>query len=94
MLKLELDWAGDEPAPVGVDKYEGEPTGIFVELVTDKGPAGWPVIAVYVAPDPNEQPYMAHMRLQGWLRDNYLVGMDEDDAMEEADELARATVEV
>lgn len=77
MLKLELDWAGDEAPPTGVD---GEDELVRVELVSERGPAGWPVIAVYVAHEEGTPAYTDAMRLDGWLQGVY--GADEDEAQE------------
>lgn len=91
MLKLELDWAGDEMPELGQSSVD---ENVRVELVSEQGPAGWPVIAVYVAQVPYEPAHMAYMRLDGWLRDTYLVGLDEDEMTSQAEELGGMTVEV
>lgn len=95
MLKLELDWAGDELPEMGEQLADdGERTGVRVELARERGPASWPLIAVYAVQEPGEEPYRAAMRLVEWLKDVYLVGLGEDEAHEEADELAAGAWEV
>ena len=81
MLKLELDWAAEEPAPVGVDEQDEH---VRVELVSESGPAaGWPVIAVYVAHEEGAPAYVAWQRLDSWLTGVY--GASEDEAQDLAD---------
>ena len=46
MVKLMLDWTGDKALiPVGESR-----AGVWVSMLQENGPAGWPVIAVW-APD-------------------------------------------
>jgi hypothetical protein len=77
MLKLELDWAGSAPAPVGTDPDD---ENIRVEWVSRAGPSGHPVIAVYAGLEPGEPEYMAYMRLVSWLTAEY--GSSEAEAEE------------
>jgi hypothetical protein len=76
MLKLELDWAGDEMPQFGMD----EGNGVCVELVSDEGPSGWPAIAVYAA---GESGATSGPRLISWLVNVY--GSESDEASELAD---------
>jgi len=73
MLKLELDWIGDEE-PVGGD-------GVTVERVAEVGPAGWPVINVFAQGSTGAE---AGPRLWAWLVEVY--GADEDVASDLASE--------
>lgn len=74
MLKLELDWAGDE-RPDETPFY-GEP--VRVEYDDAPSPSGWPVVRVYVWREHLDEPeHVAYMRLDGWLRDVYGAGDDE-----------------
>lgn len=77
MIKLELDWAADEPAPEpGPEVLEGEFTGIVIVAGQDVGPAGWPTVEVFATDGP---------ALWAWLRNAYCDG-DEDQASELAAE--------
>lgn len=91
MLKLELDWAADEAAPLGVDPDD---SNVRVEKVTDVGPSRWPVIAVYVAHEEGAPAHAASMALDGWLKDVYLVGLEEPELTDQAEELAGMAEEV
>jgi hypothetical protein len=85
MQKLLVDWAGEGELPEGVDRDD---PNVRVEVVQAKGPAGWPVLAVYASRDAGEPAYRESMRLDGWLRDVY--GMEDED--ERQDMLTMAEV--
>lgn len=66
MLRIELDWAGDDAPAYGDD---GE--GVRVERGQATGAAGWPTVVVFANDGPT---------LWAWLRDAY--GADDDEASE------------
>ncbi len=78
MLQLELDWAGDS-----LPQLDRMDEGVLVELVSEKGPTGHPVIRVYVEQPEFAMAHVAYQKLDGWLRDVY--GADEAEAMDLAD---------
>ena len=90
-LRLELDWASEtEPAPVGVDMSEGRPTGIIVTEGKAVGPAGWPTIEIHVA----GSHWRDYALLESWLRNVYLVGLEEPELSLQSNELANMAEEV
>lgn len=79
-LRVELDWAGDEPAELGTWAPEGEPTSVVVVEGQEKGPAGWPTVVVWAA---GSESSVAGPRLIEWLVAVY--NEDSDGASELAD---------
>lgn len=68
MLRIELDWAGDEEPLYGPQTFEGEFTEIEVQPGQAKGPAGWPTVIVYAS---GVDAATAGPKLWAWLLENY-----------------------
>lgn len=86
MLKLELDWAGDEAPETGV-VCEDEVL-VVVEYDETPGPSGHPRVRVYASRDAWLPEYREAMALDAWLIDVY--GADDD---AERDELLSFAVD-
>lgn len=80
MIKLELDWAGDDVPDTGVVSERDDIATLVVEYDDAAGPSGWPTVVVYATPNEGREAYHATMALDAWLRDVY--GCDDDDANE------------
>lgn len=74
MLKLELDWAGDDTPETGV--VCDDEVLVVVEFDERPGPAGHPLVRVYASREAWLPEYREAMALDAWLLDAY----GEDDA--------------
>jgi hypothetical protein len=81
MLKLELDWAGDEAPRTGVVSNAGDDVTVIVRKVADEGPSGWPVYAVYASREEWAPAYREAMELDAWLETVY--GQQDEDERQE-----------
>lgn len=90
MLKLVLDWAGDDAPKTGVVSNDGDDVTVIVRKVADEGPGGgWPVYAVYASREEWAPAYREAQELDAWLETVY--GQEDEG---EREELLDAAVEV
>lgn len=87
MLKLELDWAGDEAPETGVVSNEGDDVIVVVAYDETPGPSGWPVVRVYAQREQGVYAYREAMELDAWLATRY--GVDDEDERQSLLDLAR-----
>lgn len=87
MIKLELDWAGDNAPDTGVVCDDGEVV-VVVEYDDKSGPSGWPTVVVYATHAPHAPAYRASMAMDAWLEQEY--GMESGD---ERDDLLTLAVD-
>lgn len=89
MIKLELDWAGDESPELGTwsDEYSVGGADVVVEAGDEVGPWGWPTIVVHVHDVEAGLPaYLQSMALDAWLKHVY--GIEDEIEREELAALA------
>jgi hypothetical protein len=78
MLKLELDWAGDDAPEVGVVSDADDAVLVVVDYDDARvGPAGWPTVRVIALALHDAPAYSESMALDAWVLDVY--GEDDDD---------------
>lgn len=89
MIKLELDWAGDDAPELGTwgDERSVGGADVVVEAGDAVGAAGWPTIVVYVHDVEAGLPsYLQSMALDAWLKHAY--GVEDEGEREDLASLA------
>lgn len=77
MIKLEVDWAGDELPELGIVSNDGDDVLVVVEHV-GVGAAGWPALNVFAHALPGVPSYRASQELDAWLETVYGVESEEE----------------